>query len=472
MKSKDLTKNAAKSSSPLKNLRPSATPFPLKLPRPNATKRKPWQDCLPCRTFSTEIKALDAELIAIDEQLVQSSPSCQILPTILSQSEQMKRIMLKFAVGTRGLDFKPKAHWDGGENLDILDWEREQKSQVPVSSLQGLGCLFGTCLYNFMWTSTWQKATKRSFHPISSTMIPCLALANIQNSRKTLLSWQTPTFVPHPDSWSTFDQLLPWWNFDGKDLPINFYSHESILRSEAGSAGRDTSWSLSASTTPQGRDGLLPTRAVQWRTENDSQRRKHPAKLPSIVFGFLWHGLPQRLRTANATHSQHPPALPGLTAQTRHRNGVMRRQTPYPSTAPGPPPVAWPQPTAALHHPSPALCCLAAARQQFMLCIKEYHPWIICTMVKGTFDGCHLILTNIIFLTAYIISYPLPDVEESKKWRTRHGHSEEIRSTKFVIGAQNAEPLSQMKEEFEPPQSNSSLSNQKHQNILPDWNQI
>ena len=50
--------------------------------------------------------------------------------------------MLRFVVGEHraNLAFEPKAHWDLGEDLDILDWERGAKvTGARSSSTKDLG---------------------------------------------------------------------------------------------------------------------------------------------------------------------------------------------------------------------------------------------------------------------------------------------------------------------------------------------
>lgn len=148
------------------------------------------------QNLSTEIKALDAELIAIDEQV---TAIITILPNTPHDSvpigvDEEDNVEVRRWGTPRVFDFEPKAHWDLGENLDILDWERGAKvTGSRFLFYKGLGARLERALYNFMLDEHIAEGYQEVIPPISSTMIPCLALANIQNSRKTLLSWQTPT---------------------------------------------------------------------------------------------------------------------------------------------------------------------------------------------------------------------------------------------------------------------------------------
>ena len=82
------------------------------------------------REVGGQIKQLDAQLAEV-EAIVHDMAAC--LPNLLTKRSQlglMKIIMLNCVkVGTpRKFDFEPKAHWDIGEDLGILDFERGAKS--------------------------------------------------------------------------------------------------------------------------------------------------------------------------------------------------------------------------------------------------------------------------------------------------------------------------------------------------------
>ena len=89
----------------------------------------------------------------------------------------------------REFDFEPKAHWDLGEDLGILDWERGGKvTGARFLFYKGLGARLERALYNFMLDEHGKKAILKSSHLTWLTTILCLVLVNIQNSRKILLN--------------------------------------------------------------------------------------------------------------------------------------------------------------------------------------------------------------------------------------------------------------------------------------------
>ena len=68
-------------------------------------------------------------------------------------------------VGTpRKFDFEPKAHWDIGEDLGILDFERGAKvSGARFVYYKGWGARLERAVYNFML----RKAIPKFYHHIS-----------------------------------------------------------------------------------------------------------------------------------------------------------------------------------------------------------------------------------------------------------------------------------------------------------------
>ncbi len=119
---------------------------------------------------SAAIKAIDADLTQIDEQL---QAIIQILPNTPHDSvpvgaDEEENVEVRRWGTPREFDFDIKAHWDLGEDLDILDWERGAKVTGALSMLA--------------------RATKKSFLLTWSIMTLCLVQGNIQNSRKILLN--------------------------------------------------------------------------------------------------------------------------------------------------------------------------------------------------------------------------------------------------------------------------------------------
>ncbi|MCH3950004.1 MAG: serine--tRNA ligase [Acidaminococcus sp.] len=139
-------------------------------------------------------------------------------------------------------DFEPKAHWDIGEELGILDAERAAKvSGGRFYYYLGLGAKLERAVYNFMLDQHTQKDGYTEVIP------PYIV------SRETMTgTGQLPKF--HEDMYRLDGMEMyliptaevPLTNYyrdeiiDGSKLPIYLTAMTPCFRAEAGSAGRDT----------------------------------------------------------------------------------------------------------------------------------------------------------------------------------------------------------------------------------------
>ena len=136
--------------------------------------------------------------------------------------------------------FEPKAHWDLGPELGIIDFERGVKlAHSRFYVLGGLGARLERSLINFMADTHTARGYKEWWLP---------ALANKETLTGT---GQLPKF--EEDLFKTTDgmYLIPTAEvqltnlhrdevLDGANLPLKYCAFTPCFRSEAGAAGRDT----------------------------------------------------------------------------------------------------------------------------------------------------------------------------------------------------------------------------------------
>jgi len=138
-------------------------------------------------------------------------------------------------------DFAPRPHWDIGENLDILDFERAAKiTGARFALLKGAGALLERALINFMLDL---HTTRHGYLEVLPPFI-----ANVDSLRGTgqLPKFQEDLFKL--EGWPYFlvptaevpvtnihrDEILP-----AEALPLNYTAYTPCFRSEAGSYGKD-----------------------------------------------------------------------------------------------------------------------------------------------------------------------------------------------------------------------------------------
>ena len=138
--------------------------------------------------------------------------------------------------------FDPKPHWEIGEKLDILDFERAAKiSGARFALLKGLASRLERALINFMLDLHTQK------HGYVEVLPPFMV-----NSASMTATGQLPKFEADLFKISGWDFYLiptaevPVTNIHRdetlaeKELPIKYCSYTPCFRSEAGSYGKDT----------------------------------------------------------------------------------------------------------------------------------------------------------------------------------------------------------------------------------------
>lgn len=138
--------------------------------------------------------------------------------------------------------FKAKEHWELGEALNIIDFERAGKTTgTRFAFLKGAAAQMERALIQFMMDLHSQK------HGYTEMIPPFIV-----NSNSLLGTGQFPKFkedvfhLENTDLYLIPTAEVPVTNYfnneilDEKDLPQSFCAYSPCFRSEAGSAGRDT----------------------------------------------------------------------------------------------------------------------------------------------------------------------------------------------------------------------------------------
>ena len=105
------------------------------------------------RTVGGKIKELDAKLAEVEALVHDMAARLPNLPnkTIPVGADEEANVEIRKVGTPRKFDFEPKAHWDIGEDLGILDFERGAKvSGARFVYYKGWGARLERALYNFM----------------------------------------------------------------------------------------------------------------------------------------------------------------------------------------------------------------------------------------------------------------------------------------------------------------------------------
>src|SRR5450755_1045817 len=140
-------------------------------------------------------------------------------------------------------DFKPKPHWELGEELGVLDLERAAKlSGARFAVYWALGARLERALANFMLDLHTRE------HGYTEVLPPYLVNSDSMYGTGQLPKFASDLFrVPHGDKdlWLIPTAEVPVTNLyrdevlDGSRLPISVTAYTPCFRSEAGSYGKD-----------------------------------------------------------------------------------------------------------------------------------------------------------------------------------------------------------------------------------------
>jgi seryl-tRNA synthetase len=138
--------------------------------------------------------------------------------------------------------FAPKAHWDIGTNLGVLDFEKASKITGPRFTLfQGDGSRLERALYSFMLD------LHTSEHGYTEMSTPFMVNRDSMIGTGQLPKFEFDMFhLPSKDYFLVPTAEVPLTNLlrdeivSADELPIYYTAYTPCFRQEAGSAGRDT----------------------------------------------------------------------------------------------------------------------------------------------------------------------------------------------------------------------------------------
>lgn len=196
------------------------------------------------KELSGKIKELDGNLSEIEEELknaLLSVPNTPYKDVQFGEDDSDNVEVRKFGEPTE-FDFEPKAHWDVGEDLDILDFERAAKiSGARFTVYKGLGARLERAVINFMLDlHTIDQDYKEILPPFMVNRAAMTGTGQLPKFEEDMF------YVPQKDFFLIPTAEVPVTNLRAgeimpeEELPVYYTAYTPCFRAEAGSAGRDT----------------------------------------------------------------------------------------------------------------------------------------------------------------------------------------------------------------------------------------
>jgi seryl-tRNA synthetase len=195
------------------------------------------------RQIGERIASLEEQVKAAEDEFREKLASIPNIPheSVPAGGGPEDNVEVKRSGEPRKFDFEPKAHWDLGPELGILDLERAAKvTGARFAVYWGIGARLERALINFMLDLHTRD------HGYTEVLPPFLV-----NSTSLFGTGQLPKFAEDSfrcvnfDFWLTPTAEVPVTNLfrdetlDGNKLPIRLCAYTPCFRSEAGSYGRD-----------------------------------------------------------------------------------------------------------------------------------------------------------------------------------------------------------------------------------------
>lgn len=195
------------------------------------------------KELSNEIKSDDEKVREIDAEL---RDFMLRIPNIPNEScptgtDDNDNIELRRNGTPREFSFEPKAHWDIGTGLDILDFERGTKiAGTRFTVYKGLGARLERAVIQYFLNTHTDRGYTEIFPPYMVNRASMTGTGQLPKFEEDAFKVTNNGFFLIPTAEVPVTNLHRDEILNGDSLPIKYCAYSACFRAEAGSAGRDT----------------------------------------------------------------------------------------------------------------------------------------------------------------------------------------------------------------------------------------
>lgn len=195
------------------------------------------------KRLGEEIKALDAELAAIETELrdlLMSTPNTPN-PDIPDGLDDTSNVEVRKFMEPTVFDFEPKAHWDLGVSLDILDAQTAASvTGARFTFYKGLGARLERALISFMLDTHIDNGYTEVLPPYIAHARSLMGTGQLPKFAEDMFHLEGSEYYLIPTAEVPVTNMLREKVIPGESLPQYYCAYSACFRAEAGSAGRDT----------------------------------------------------------------------------------------------------------------------------------------------------------------------------------------------------------------------------------------
>ncbi|MEW6553714.1 MAG: serine--tRNA ligase [Actinomycetota bacterium] len=188
------------------------------------------------KTLETEVDGLDARM----REILIRIPNVPHETVPVGMDESFNQEVRRWGE-PRQFDFEPRPHWEVGEGLDILDFQRGVKiAESRFTLLKGNGALLERALINFMLDlHTREHGYTEVFPPILVNEESMFATGQLPKLEGEMYRCQDDVLYLIPTAEVPVTNIYRGEILAEEDLPIYYCAYTPCFRREAGSYGRD-----------------------------------------------------------------------------------------------------------------------------------------------------------------------------------------------------------------------------------------
>lgn len=190
-----------------------------------------------------KIKALDDELGPVESGLRMAMLSIPNIPdkTVPIGKDDTENVEIRKFMEPTKFDFEPKAHWDLGDSLNILDPTTAAKiTGTRFTVYRGLGARLERAIFNFMLDTHTANGYTEIFPPFMVNRDSMTGTGQLPKFEEDAYAVKNTDYFLIPTAEVPVTNMHRGEVIDAEKLPYYYCAYTACFRGEAGSAGRDT----------------------------------------------------------------------------------------------------------------------------------------------------------------------------------------------------------------------------------------
>ena len=195
------------------------------------------------KLVADKIKELDAELSEIDAQLDDMLMKIPNIPheSVPDGADDRDNAEIRRYGKPTEFSFEPKAHWDIGEALGILDFANAGKiTGARFTVYRGLGARLERAIISYFLDCHTMNGYTEILPPYMVNRASMTGTGQLPKFEEDAFKVAGTDYFLIPTAEVPVTNLHRGDILDGNDLPIKYCAYSACFRRDAGSAGRDT----------------------------------------------------------------------------------------------------------------------------------------------------------------------------------------------------------------------------------------